>query len=373
MEASALATDEMEALATRILEGLRKLTALEKQDKEGEASDAKAQAQAELIPLLEKAILRSPDDQTMRIVYRRIYGDGDDAFETGDPSFDRFEMMRASLVALSVEFGKAWTRPESAALIPRFIETYEVDTSLCVKPLEAFTSMNDFFYRAIDLEAHRPLSPDPNADGARVISAMADAHYMLFRPWEMVRGLVVKNKVFNMHDFLGGDETGFAADMEGGDVICVRLHPRHIHRAYAPLDATIGRIWHGGIAYHTTKPIGIEHPFIDTLGENKRVVVELVTSWGSFLVAFVGGPLIGSVQLQVQQGTHVERGQEIALFAYGGSAIYMCFPRSFPRIDFTIPSNLPLTQAAELQLRSTLGSLAQPSVSSTSSATSFSS
>lgn len=357
-----LTPPEMDTLAASILQGLCKLTKLErelklvKDDNELKPSllEARKKTQHDLIPYLEQAILRSPDDQTMRIVYRRIYGNGPDAFDTEDSSFDRFEMMRESLVRLSEEFGKAWTSPESAGLIPRFVKTYEVDTSLCLKPLDAFTSMNDFFYRAIDIEKHRPMEQESD-DGSHLISAMADAHYMVFKPWSMVRGLVVKNKIFNMDTFLGGEDTKFAKNMEGGNVVCVRLHPRHIHRAYSPFDAQVGRIWTGGIAYHTTKPIGIEHPTVDTLGENKRVVMELISPWGTMYAAFVGGPLIGSVQLHVETGSQICRGEEIALFAYGGSAIYMCFPNTFSQVEFSIPANESLDKSEELMLRSTMG------------------
>ena len=82
-------------------------------------------------------------------------------------------------------------------------------------------------------------------------------------------------------------------------------------------------IWRGGYAYHTTKIVGIENPDLDTLSENKRAVVTFESSrYGVFHVVFVGGPLIGSMVINVNVGESVKRGMELARFEYGGSAIY---------------------------------------------------
>jgi len=315
----------------------------------GNSTEALARSNSEeimvhgkLIPMLEKAILRSPDDGTMRKVYDKVYGGA----AVGDE--DHFEMMRKPLVRLSEAFGEAWSRPESVKLIPEFIKCYEVDTSCCIKELTEFTSLNEFFFREVDLK-HRPLE-----GGDSLISAPADANYMAFYPWSKLGDLVVKNKIFQMDEFLGGEETGFGADMEGGTVVCIRLHPRHIHWAFSPMDGKVGKIWHGGIAFHSTKPVGIENPRIDTLGENKRVVMELKTRFGPVYLAFVGGPLIGSMNMKINEGDEVERGQAISYFAYGGSAIYFCIPKSFPPISWEIPMNFILKESSENLLRSTI-------------------
>ena len=120
----------------------------------------------------------------------------------------------------------AWSRKESTKLIPVFIQTYNVDTSLLVKKVEDFRSLNEFFYRDINVKKHRPLEPEPGkadksaAPGLGIMSSMADSHIMVFRPWSKLRGLVVKNKIFTVEAFLGGEETKLEAmggGMEGGE------------------------------------------------------------------------------------------------------------------------------------------------------------
>lgn len=136
-------------------------------------------------------------------------------------------------------------------------------------------------------------------------------------------------------------------------------------------------IWRGGFAYHTTKIVGIENPDLDTLSENKRVVVTLQSDpLGIFHVVFVGGPLIGSMVLNVEVGQSIKRGSEMARFEYGGSAIYskltfhkrnirlsfmessysvVCFPAGFSQIQWNVPMNEVLENSVEVQLRSTVG------------------
>ena len=50
-------------------------------------------------------------------------------------------------------------------------------------------------------------------------------------------------------------------------------------------------------------------------------------------------------------------GEEIAHFEYGGSAIYMLLPRSFPPVQWRLPMNAPLSEAEGVKLRSLLGEI----------------
>lgn len=116
----------------------------------------------------------------------------------------------------------AWSREESKKLIPAFIQTYNVDTSLLVKPVEEFASLNEFFYRDIDVERHRPLKAEEEGTGLRLLSSMADSHIMVFHPWSKLRGLVVKNKIFTVESFLGADASKvepLGGGMEGGEFL----------------------------------------------------------------------------------------------------------------------------------------------------------
>ena len=145
--------------------------------------------------------------------------------------------------------------------------------------------------------------------------------------------------------------------MPENDTVCCRLHPRHIHRAYAPLNCVAGRMWRGGGALHTTKPVGVEHPTVDTLSTNVRCVLPLRAKAGVFFVVFVGGPLIGSIRTEVEEGRRLQCGEEIAHFEYGGSAIYILLPRSFPPVQWRLPMNAPLSEAEGVKLRSLLGEI----------------
>lgn len=105
MEASgdkyaAHSNEKMKELAQEIVSKLGELCELEKSvEDSGESRKAAKcrleECQGEIIPLLESAILFSPNDQTMRIVYNAVY------CET-----KAYDLMRASLVRLSIAFGQ---------------------------------------------------------------------------------------------------------------------------------------------------------------------------------------------------------------------------------------------------------------------------
>ena len=97
---AAHSSQKMQTLAMQIVGKLGELAALEKAaSATGVGSETVTarmdKCQREIIPLLESAILYSPNDQTMRIVYNEVYCKLKD-----------YDLMRASLVRLSAAFGQ---------------------------------------------------------------------------------------------------------------------------------------------------------------------------------------------------------------------------------------------------------------------------
>ena len=56
-------------------------------------------------------------------------------------------------------------------------------------------------------------------------------------------------------------------------------------------------------------------------GENARKIVPLdSTSFGRVMAVCVGAMMVGSIQMTVQEGEQVKRGQEFGYFAFGQSS-----------------------------------------------------
>lgn len=86
-------------------------------------------------------------------------------------------------------YGRKMKHPRSRQLIAPFIDTYHLDPSEFLAPVDDFASFNDFFTRALKLD-RRPLPADES-----VAVFPADGRHLGYQNISQMEGIFVKGKV----------------------------------------------------------------------------------------------------------------------------------------------------------------------------------
>ena len=78
---------------------------------------------------------------------------------------------------------------------------------------------------------------------------------------------------------------------------------------------------------------------IDIFGENARVVLPIESNFGTVLFIPVGATLVGSINFTAHEGQHVNKGDELGYFAFGGSTVIVLFKKGTVVFDSDILYN----------------------------------
>lgn len=205
----------------------------------------------------------------------------------------------------------------SRVKVKPFIQSFQVDASEFLEPVDAFGSFNDFFIRKLKPEC-RPLAP-----GKDVAILPADARYLVFPAIHKADGFWVKGKKFSLKELLQDDS--LAEHYEKGAMAMARLCPVDYHRFHFPCDCLAGksRLINGPL--YSVNPIALKRN-IEYLSQNKRMITELETeNFGKILYIEVGATYVGSIHQTYTPGKTYSKGEEKGYFAFGGSCLLVLF------------------------------------------------
>lgn len=203
----------------------------------------------------------------------------------------------------------------SARSLPAFVREYGIDTEEMARPLESYTSFNDFFYRTLKPGA-RPLCGDG------LVALPADGRHSGWQDAAEIRRVFVKGQSFDLPALLGSPE--LAERYAHGAVVLSRLCPVDYHRFHFPAAGT------PETAVRIPGPLASVSPYclrrrLAWLWTNKRELTVLHTeSVGDVLILAVGATGVGAIFQTYTPGEPVQKGAEQGYFAFGGSTI-MCF------------------------------------------------
>ncbi|TNY19499.1 phosphatidylserine decarboxylase-domain-containing protein [Rhodotorula diobovata] len=240
----------------------------------------------------------------------------------------------------SIKQGIAFDSPVNALPhIQNFVKTYHIDTSALLEPdLTKYRTFNEFFSRKLKPGARPPASPeDPD-----VISSAADCRLTVFEDVDTAKKFWIKGKHFTIPSLL--EDESLASQFENGALAVFRLAPADYHRFHSPVTAKVGATKSIEGTYYTVNPVCVNESSLDVFTQNKRDVTLLSVSRpdGSDVpVAYVqiGAMLVGGIARTVDEGSEVQRGDELGYFAYGGSTIIAVFPPGLVKFDADLLKN----------------------------------
>lgn len=227
------------------------------------------------------------------------------------------QKVTAKFPAYSSLYGIAMRMPWTKRLIGPFVEKYGIDSSEFEKPLQGFSSFNDFFIRHLKSSA-RPIDADPYS---AVIPA--DGRYYFYPNIAECDGFVVKGKKFSLDRLLQNKD--LAAKYAHGSLVMARLCPIDYHRFHFPIDnvPNTPRLINGPL--YSVNPVAIKKN-IEIFTENKRMITLLDSEeFGSVLFIEVGATSVGSIIHTAKPGIFYTKGKEKGYFSFGASSLILLF------------------------------------------------
>ncbi len=159
---------------------------------------------------------------------------------------------------LSEFYGRLMNSSKSTKRIQKFVRDLDIDMSEAVRPMNEFTSFNDFFYRKLKPQA-RPI-------GNGLVSP-ADAKLIAFEDVDHVKDFFVKGREFTLANYLQNDQ--LAEEYENSTLLIFRLAPNDYHRFHFPYSGEASEITKIKGKFFSVSPHALEPSFARVLCGNK--------------------------------------------------------------------------------------------------------
>ncbi len=230
---------------------------------------------------------------------------------------------------LSEFYGRLMNSSKSTKRIQKFVHDLGINMAEAVRPINEFTSFNDFFYRKLKPEA-RPIGKD--------LVSPADAKLIAFENVENVNDFFVKGREFTLASYLQNEQ--LAKQYKNATLLIFRLAPNDYHRYHFPYSGEASEITKIKGKLFSVSPHALKPDFARVLCGNKREYMTLSTKdKGEILLSPVGATMVGTIIETYTPNTVVSKGDEMGYFAFGGSTVVMLVDSQHFTIDADILEN----------------------------------
>lgn len=212
----------------------------------------------------------------------------------------------------------------SARRIPAFIHDYNINVDEVLRPLESFSSFNDFFIRELKAES-RPICPEP------YLALPADGRHRGWQDASAIHGVYVKGQSFDLPALLGSEK--LAKRFVHGPLLLSRLCPVDYHRFHFPAGGVADAAVRLSGALASVAPFCLRER-LDWLWRNQRQLTMLHTEdIGDVAIVAVGATGVGSIHQTYVPGQPVHQGDQQGYFCFGGSTVICLFEPGSLQMD----------------------------------------
>ena len=251
----------------------------------------------------------------------------------------RFGAVKRALKSMSAREGALMNDPRSALRIPPFVKAFNIDMDeVQLPPSGRFANFNEFFSRS--LKPGKRVITEPG--NPRVAVSPADCRLMVFPNLNAATSVWVKGESFTVETLLGPAFASDAPQFVNGALAIARLAPQDYHRWHAGVSGRIVKRADLDGSLFTVNPMAIRasHPSVYT--ENKRSVSLVDTGdafGGRVAIVAVGATVVGSINIVVEDGAVMEKGQCHGFFQFGGSTVLLLFRENAITFDADLLAN----------------------------------
>lgn len=199
------------------------------------------------------------------------------------------------------------------------------------QPHWGFESWNAFFTRRLRPGVRPVAAP---GDASVIVNACEASPYDVREHCPLHDRFWIKSQPYSLREILAGSETEAVRRFAGGTVYQGYLSAFNYHRWHAPVSGRVREAYNVDGTYYS----GIEAEGTDARGLNDsqgyttavaaRAVIVIDCdheALGTVACVFVGMAEVSSCRVVALPGQHVEKGDEIGFFQYGGSTYCLIF------------------------------------------------
>lgn len=262
-----------------------------------------------------------------------------------------------SRYVLSDDPRSGWFGEDAQKAIPNFADTFICDPKL---PYHGFTSWDDFFTRQFH-EGKRPLA-EPDND-AVITNACESAPYRLATDVKKRDKFWIKAQPYSIEYMMDGDP--IAEEFVGGTVYQAFLSAFAYHRWHSPVSGKIVKTKVvDGTYYAETIAEGFDpsgpnnsQGFITEVATRGLVYIQADNpDIGLMCVMFVGMAEVSTCEFTVYEGQHVNKGDELGMFHFGGSTHCLIF-RPEVQLEFDLHGQTPGLNSNNIPVKSRIATV----------------
>ncbi|MBL7662546.1 phosphatidylserine decarboxylase [bacterium] len=198
-------------------------------------------------------------------------------------------------------------------IYPIYAKFYALELAEAEKDLTEYPTFKAFFARR--------LKPGVRPIGPGLISPV-DGCLNAFGQIQAGSLHQIKGWNYSLSDLL--QNQALAKQLEGGQYATIYLAPGDYHRIHAPLSGSVTSVVALPGKLFPVNQLSL-NAVADLFVRNKRVVLSF--NAGQVVLVIVGALNVGSIELFVNAGAKVEKGQEIASFNLGSTVVLLLAPQ----------------------------------------------
>ncbi len=269
----------------------------------------------------------------------------------------RFLKSKDSAYVLNDHPRNGWFGADARKAMPDFDTEFKCDP---LAPHHGFTSWDDFFTREFR-EGMRPIAnPD---DDAVIVNACESAPYRLSHNVELYNDFWIKGQPYSLSHMLNNDPYMYL--FAGGTVYQAFLSALSYHRWHSPVSGTVKKAYVIDGTYYSETPAEGFDP--SGPNESQGYITEVATRALIFIEADnpdiglmcfmpVGMAEVSTCEITVYEGQHVEKGEEIGMFHFGGSTHCLIFQPNV-QLDFDLHCQTPGLNAINIPINSKIATV----------------
>ncbi len=249
---------------------------------------------------------------------------------------------------------KGWFGEDAREAMPTFVEDFVCDPQL---PYYGFSSWDNFFTRVFR-DGKRPVA-SPDNDNI-IANACESAPYRLAENVKLTDKFWIKSQPYSLKHMMNSDP--FTEKFIAGTIYQAFLSAESYHRWHSPVSGKIVKTEIiDGSYYAETLAEGFDpagpnnsQGYITHTAARALVFIEADNpKIGLMAAMFVGMAEVSSNEFTVEAGQHINKGDQLGMFHYGGST-HCLFFRPEVKLEFNLRGQTPGLDTKNILVRSEL-------------------
>jgi len=259
-----------------------------------------------------------------------------------------------SRYVLSADPTSGWFGNDAMAAMPNFVEEFECDPS---QPYYGFTSWDDFFTRKFR-DGQRPVADSEN--DAVIVNACESAPFRIAENVKRYDRFWIKAQPYSLRHMFANDPVG--EQFVGGTIYQAFLSALSYHRWHSPVSGTIVKAYVVNGSYYSETPAAGFDPaapndsqaYITEVATRAIVLIQADDARiGLMCFMAVGMAEVSTCDVTVAEGQHVNKGDQIGMFHFGGSTHCLIF-RPEVNLQFDMHGQTPGLESHNIRVNAVI-------------------